>query len=49
MTDEEIKKWLEDNTQVRPYNENGEKDGNWNFIHRIAVSLLISKLRSKKS
>ena len=47
MTDQEIIDWCNENTEVRPYNEKGEKDGNHNYIHWSKVILLISKLRKE--
>lgn len=47
MTDEEIIDWYNENTEIRPCNEDGEKDGNWNYIHRIKVALLVDKLRAE--
>ena len=45
MTREELKQWFEDNVEARPFNKDGNPDGNWNYIHRTRVSQLLFELK----
>ena len=33
--------------QLRPFNEEGKKDGNWNYVHETDVWDLIKRLQPK--
>lgn len=40
--------WVEKNAETRPFNSDGEKDGNWNYIHRAKVVSLLHKICEKE-
>jgi len=42
-----LKKWMEENVEIRPFNEKGELDGNSNYIHRAKVAEMIYKMRKE--
>ena len=41
---EYLKKWMEENTEARPFTPEIMKDGNHNYIHRTKVAQLLFKL-----
>lgn len=47
MKRHEIGRWLKDNGELRPYNQNGFEDGNFNYIHRTSVSNLLLKQNTR--
>ena len=47
MKKEKLRNWICENTEVRPYNENKEGDGNWSFIHRTRVGCKLSQMQKK--
>jgi len=49
MTDKEIREYLEDNLEVRPFDKDGKEDGNWLYIHRTKVAELIHRIRRSES
>lgn len=47
MKVEDIRKWMEDSIEARPYNHIDIKDGNHHYIHRTKVAELIARLRKE--
>ena len=43
MKRDELKKWMKDSTELRQYDQHGQIDGNFNYIHRTKVGNLVSK------
>jgi len=41
-------KFVKDRKQIRPFNEEGKKDGNWNYVHETDVWDLIGKMQNEK-
>jgi len=39
--------FIQEKIEIRPFNENAEKDGNWMFIHEVHVWTLIDRLRAE--
>jgi hypothetical protein len=37
----DIDRYISDNTEKRPYNESGVKDGDWMYIHQTKVDTLV--------
>lgn len=46
MKREEIKDYLENHLEVRPFNEEGKEDGKRNYIHRLKVIDLLFELKA---
>ena len=47
MRRKELKRWMEKSVEIRPFNENGEKDGSSNYIHRTKVAEMLYKMRKE--